>query len=140
MSLGSFTLLISRECDTYYKTRSQKLIHRVDALRFPHSVRFLKSGGAEAPMRSELHSRRTQRPWHGQSRRISGGKAGGANRDRTDDLLLAKQALSQLSYGPIKKLVGLGRVELPTSPLSGVRSNQLSYRPGVRLGRLMQVI
>ncbi len=27
------------------------------------------------------------------------------------------------------KLVGLGRVELPTSPLSGVRSNQLSYRP-----------
>jgi hypothetical protein len=27
-------------------------------------------------------------------------KAGGANRDRTGDLLLAKQALSQLSYGP----------------------------------------
>ncbi|RMR50628.1 hypothetical protein ALP85_00159, partial [Pseudomonas syringae pv. syringae] len=31
------------------------------------------------------------------------------------------------------KLVGLGRFELPTSPLSGVRSNQLSYRP--ELGR-----
>ncbi len=30
-------------------------------------------------------------------------------------------------------LVGLGRVELPTSPLSGVRSNQLSYRPGLSL-------
>jgi hypothetical protein len=29
------------------------------------------------------------------------------------------------------KLVGLGGVEPPTSPLSGVRSNQLSYRPGV---------
>ena len=28
---------------------------------------------------------------------------GGAGRDRTDDLLLAKQALSQLSYGPIIK-------------------------------------
>ena len=27
-------------------------------------------------------------------------KSGGARRDRTDDLLLAKQALSQLSYGP----------------------------------------
>ena len=27
------------------------------------------------------------------------------------------------------QVVGLGRVELPTSPLSGVRSNQLSYRP-----------
>lgn len=27
---------------------------------------------------------------------------GGAKRDRTADLLLARQALSQLSYGPIK--------------------------------------
>ncbi|SJM35603.1 hypothetical protein BQ8482_840001 [Mesorhizobium delmotii] len=26
---------------------------------------------------------------------------GGAGRDRTDDILLAKQALSQLSYGPL---------------------------------------
>jgi hypothetical protein len=31
-------------------------------------------------------------------------------------------------------MVGLGRVELPTSPLSGVRSSQLSYRPGQRAG------
>ena len=58
---------------------------------------------------------------------------GGADRDRTGDPLLAKQVLSQLSYSPLKgcvaKMVGLGRVELPTSPLSGVRSNQLSYRP-----------
>ena len=53
---------------------------------------------------------------------------GGARRDRTADLLRAKQALSQLSYGP-DNVVGLGRFELPTSPLSGVRSNQLSYRP-----------
>src|SRR5258708_28169137 len=29
-----------------------------------------------------------------------------------------------------KIMVGLGRIELPTSPLSGVRSSQLSYRPG----------
>ena len=29
---------------------------------------------------------------------------GGARRDRTDDLLLAKQALSQLSYGPWSQL------------------------------------
>ena len=28
-------------------------------------------------------------------------------------------------------LVGLGGFEPPTSPLSGVRSNQLSYRPGI---------
>ena len=65
---------------------------------------------------------------------------GGAKRDRTADLLRARQALSQLSYGPITKLVGLGRFELPTSPLSGVRSNQLSYRPnfGLLLYRLLQ--
>ena len=54
---------------------------------------------------------------------------GGASRDRTDDPLLAKQVLSQLSYGPVHLMVGLGRFEPPTSPLSGVRSNQLSYRP-----------
>ena len=58
------------------------------------------------------------------------GNLGGAGRNRTDDLLLAKQALSQLSYGPLPKLmVGPGRFELPTSRLSGVRSNQLSYGP-----------
>jgi hypothetical protein len=34
------------------------------------------------------------------------GKTGGANRDRTDDLLLAKQALSQLSYGPAVPCLG----------------------------------
>jgi hypothetical protein len=66
---------------------------------------------------------------------------GGAGRDRTDDLKLAKLALSQLSYGPAGAnvqskvdapapiMVGLGRLELPTSRLSGVRSNHLSYRP-----------
>src|SRR5579864_2318697 len=32
--------------------------------------------------------------------------------------------------GAYKLVVGLGRIELPTSPLSGVRSSQLSYRPG----------
>ena len=68
-------------------------------------------------------------------------KHGGAGRDRTDDLKLAKLPLSQLSYSPLSRrlrsngnrdargMVGLGRVELPTSRLSGVRSNHLSYRP-----------
>jgi hypothetical protein len=85
---------------------------------------------------------------------------GGARRDRTDDLMLAKHALYQLSYGPFyartgfegqalwehlckrrsgdlsceapkarSRMVGPGRFELPTSRLSGVRSNQLSYGP-----------
>jgi hypothetical protein len=57
-------------------------------------------------------------------------KNGGADRDRTDDLRLAKPALSQLSYSPnlkrsaAQRVVGLGRFELPTSRLSGGRSNQ----------------
>ena len=61
---------------------------------------------------------------------------GGDGRARTGDPRLAKPVLSQLSYTPICRysssswsLVGLTRVELVTSRLSGVRSNQLSYRP-----------
>ena len=74
---------------------------------------------------------------------------GGASRTRTDHLLRARQALYQMSYGPLSLsaplrsrlgpffltsafrtfLVGLGGLEPPTSPLSGVRSNQLSYKP-----------
>ncbi len=82
---------------------------------------------------------------------------GGARRDRTDDLMLAKHALSQLSYGPeggdtqkpdagssslpgpasapklaLQSLVGLGGLEPPTSRLSSARSNQLSYKPAAR--------
>lgn len=56
---------------------------------------------------------------------------GGGRRDRTDDLLLAKQALSQLSYAPMIKhntyMVGQGGLEPPTPRLSSVCSNQLSY-------------
>jgi hypothetical protein len=54
---------------------------------------------------------------------------GGGERDRTDDLLLAKQALSQLSYTPDKNLVGLDGFEPSTPALSRRCSNQLSYRP-----------
>jgi hypothetical protein len=67
----------------------------------------------------------------------------GDDRARTGNLRLAKPALSQLSYVPglplcgylkfeisdLKLSVGPGRFELPTSRLSGVRSNQLSYEP-----------
>ena len=65
---------------------------------------------------------------------------------RTLDPLLARQVLSQLSYTPtdaglpfFKAIpifylmdicpVGLSGLEPPTSRLSGVRSNQLSYNP-----------
>ena len=50
---------------------------------------------------------------------------------RTLDPLLARQVLSQLSYAPI--LMGLSGLEPPTSRLSGVRSNRLSYKPGYDL-------
>ena len=99
--------------------------------------------------RQSLASKAQRRTRNDFSLRTSKIPAGGARRDRTDDLLLAKQALSQLSYGPgsatvsiaqlarsdtpdATKMVGLGRLELPTSRLSSARSNQLSYKPGCR--------
>lgn len=62
---------------------------------------------------------------------------GGGRRDRTDDPLLAKQVLSQLSYAPIQRhpgfsarqLVGLVGFEPTTPALSRRCSNRLSYRP-----------
>ena len=39
----------------------------------------------------------------GALRRYSASSDGGGRRDRTDDLLLAKQALSQLSYAPVER-------------------------------------
>ena len=121
--------------------------------RFPlHDVRQHASIGANARWmrnlflcgRNGLHARSSETLG---SPRLFGlpNPAGGARRDRTDDLLLAKQALSQLSYGPAvqpmiadaiqpKEMVGLDRLERSTSPLSGVRSNHLSYRPWYRKG------
>ena len=64
-------------------------------------------------------------------------KTGGDEENRTPDPLLARQVLSQLSYAPgfslfclpLWVVVGLSGLEPLTSRLSGVRSNQLSYRP-----------
>ena len=61
---------------------------------------------------------------------MSSFSTGGDEEDRTLDPLLAKQVLSQLSYAPVlKHLVGSRGLEPPTSRLSGVRSNRLSYEP-----------
>ena len=77
--------------------------------------------------------------WLLRSVKISKGRAnfGGDSGIRTRDLLLAKQALYQLSYvpregyspKPYPKMVGLNGLEPLTSRLSGVCSNQLSYKP-----------
>ena len=79
---------------------------------------------------------------------------GGAEEDRTPDLLCARQVLSQLSYGPkaahgtlalpqgsgaTGEVVGLGGFEPPTSPLSGVRSNHAELQTlRARTGRRSQ--
>ena len=143
--------------------------------------RILRSHDAEHSAKLLSWTRCLRRPH--QEGRISDRPSGGARRDRTDDLMLAKHALSQLSYGPLldkefaqncaarsracglrpnspddargvarpngrrarlresqgrgggrrrlrlNKMVGLGRLELPTSRLSSARSNQLSYKP-----------
>jgi hypothetical protein len=57
---------------------------------------------------------------------------GGGERDRTDDPLLAKQVLSQLSYTP-DCLVGLVGFEPTTPALSRRCSNRLSYRPFIQV-------
>ena len=106
----------------------------------------------------DSHNQRTQRTLHPQhatahrnqedpnpnpTRDITPTNPGGApggDRDRTDDPLLAKQVLSQLSYTPKSigpnpmgqdpngpRSMGQGGFEPPTPRLSSVCSNQLSY-------------
>ena len=56
---------------------------------------------------------------------------GGGERDRTDDLLLAKQALSQLSYTPINYREWWARVDLNYRPhaYQACALTRLSYGP-----------
>ena len=60
-------------------------------------------------------------------------KAGGARRDRTDDLMLAKHALSQLSYGPVTRRRMLLRQIVKTTPArlrpSGLRRARFASIP-----------
>ena len=104
---------------------------------YPYAI--VKEPPQEIPLASGLHDSQSR------ALPIVQPTNSGADRDRTDDLRLARAALSQLSYSPLSILrrgrlrpppdaVGLGRVELPTSPLSGVRSSRLSYRPAQRAG------
>jgi hypothetical protein len=72
----------SRRCVTI-SARSDPTSSRCQISRRPYQAGWLDGGRAS---RSLLRTSRSS--------------AGGARRNRTDDLLLAKQALSQLSYGP----------------------------------------
>jgi hypothetical protein len=97
---------------------------RFDALCFFQIVKERNSPGSKARRQNTLPCSRAWVPlWRG-----------GGERDRTDDLLLAKQALSQLSYTPrpaweSETLVGLVGFEPTTPALSRRCSNRLSYRP-----------
>jgi hypothetical protein len=51
---------------------------------------------------------------------------GGASRDRTDDLIVANDALSQLSYSPIRRCVGVFRFYQPSLDFAYTR-----HPPGV---------
>jgi hypothetical protein len=58
------------------------------------------ASGTSPPSPKWASARQPSLPAGLPSRSSEGAKAGGARRDRTDDLMLAKHALSQLSYGP----------------------------------------
>ena len=121
-------------------------IERASALHCGDSASFQLSKTFRGPtwVADESHIESRRRLWIGP----------GDNRARTGNLRRAKAALSQLSYVPARSrnrsqagpgfpglsggwpetarlAVGLARLELATSRLSGVRSNHLSYRPGV---------
>ena len=61
--------------------------------------------------------------WTGSNRRPEACKATALPTELQPHILHAKASQ--------KTMVGLGRLELPTSRLSSARSNQLSYRPGI---------
>ena len=52
-----------------------------------------------------------------------------ANYSNKKSIQLSRANISLIVGGAFQKMVGTGRVELPTSRLSGVRSNHLSYAP-----------
>ena len=49
-----------------------------------------------------------------------------------------RRGSNETARNAAEKLVGLGRLELPTSPLSGVRSSHLSYRPNLLAGNILR--
>jgi hypothetical protein len=56
--------------------------------------------------------------------------SGGARRDRTDDLMLAKHALSQLSYGPVPEDESLGlEIEKRIRSIKWWAWEDLNFRP-----------
>ena len=71
-----------------------------------NNKKMLFSNGGEPDTAYE--NLRTSLLWPAKPKPEKRAKAGGADRDRTGDLMLAKHALSQLSYSPTSKDGGPG--------------------------------
>jgi hypothetical protein len=101
----------------------------------PTSSRKMMAGPASrSRLASRCHKIRGQRPDdrpHDPPRPFSVTTRGPDARRRARDFCSLLSVLCHLSL-PTPVLVGLGRLERPTSRLSGVRSDQLSYRPSQR--------
>lgn len=93
--------------------QNRKSLSTITILQDPSSLHNVTRTGEHDPMAMpqtltsflddrSTHSEPTQGPASDERREeLKGGtNNGGARRDRTDDLMLAKHALSQLSYGP----------------------------------------
>ena len=111
----SLTSLRSVSCEGWWsRTGSNRRPEACKATALPTELR-PRSTGARAPLENGLPSRSSE---------VS---ASASSKLRRDSLLANLASLDKL-----RRLVGLARFELATSPLSGVRSNQLSYRPFCR--------
>jgi hypothetical protein len=90
--------------------------------------------GSRRRNRTCLHRLTAGRPHRDGSTGMFFAKFGGARRNRTDDILLAKQALSLLSYGP--EMVHKDGIEPPTRAPSTRRStSELPVRVGAAGGK-----
>jgi hypothetical protein len=85
-----------------WRQRQEILSVAGDFARRPEQTRMADTGVGVTTAETTGHQRARSRPSGPTTVPIIGSRrpSGGARRDRTDDLLLAKQALSQLSYGP----------------------------------------
>ena len=95
--------------------------------RFLEPIHNVKDGSLSSrprpkPRRSGLH------PWKNLER-LAPLAVGGASRDRTDDLKLAKLALSQLSYGPGQPDPPLVRQRNPAPARNWWAWKELNFRP-----------
>ncbi len=93
------------------------------------------AAGPYSPRRTRYFLRGTSHPldtqaWWSCPKLVELPQAGGAERDRTDDLLLAKQALSQLSYSP--KLV-IRSTNRDLEPIEGSLAREAGARRVPRL-------